>query len=112
MQLGCLSTIATLRQTNLTIVVMDNSCYQITGSQPTATAFGTDIVAIARGSGIEQSHWALGEDAFEGLVEQALADDGPWLIAARIDDKPAVATTKRDPALIRERFMRGLGVKQ
>jgi hypothetical protein len=48
---------------------------------------------------------------FESLAARALSGDGPSLIAARIDDKPATATTERDPALIRDRFMRGLGVK-
>jgi hypothetical protein len=33
------------------------------------------------------------------------------LIGARIDAKPAAGTTARDPVQIRERFMRGLGVR-
>ena len=37
---------------------------------------------------------------------------GPSLIAARIDDKPGVATTDRDPVRIRASFMAGLGVKR
>jgi len=49
---------------------------------------------------------------FESLVERALSENGPSLVAARIDDKPAVATTERDPSLIRDRFMRGLGVRR
>ena len=112
MQLGVLATIATLEPKNLVIVVMDNRTYQITGSQPTASAFGTDFVAIARGAGIKRSDWALDEAAFEQLVARALAQEGPTFIAARIDDKPAVATTDRDPAQLRDRFMRGLGVKE
>ncbi len=40
MQLGCLATVAALAQKNLTIVVMDNGLYQITGSQPTPAAGG------------------------------------------------------------------------
>jgi len=112
MQLGVLATIATLQPKNLTIVVMDNRTYQITGSQPTASAYGADFVTIARGTGIKRSDWALDEAMFERLIERALANDGPSFIAARIDDKPATATTERDPALIRDRFMRGLGVKQ
>ncbi len=112
MQLGVLATIATLEPKNLVIVVMDNRTYQITGSQPTASAFGTDFVAIARGAGIKQSDWALDDAAFEQLVARALAQEGPTFIAARIDDKPAVATTDRDPAQLRDRFMRGLGVKE
>ena len=47
MQLGCLSTIATLAPKNLTMVVMDNGIYQITGAQPTPAAAHTDLVAIA-----------------------------------------------------------------
>ena len=112
MQLGVLATIATLQPKNLIIVVMDNAIYQITGSQPTASALGADFVAIARGAGIKRSDWALDEAAFEQLVARALAQEGPTFIAARIDDKPAVATTDRDPAQLRDRFMRGLGVKQ
>ena len=112
MQLGALATIATLQPKNLILVVMDNGTYQITGSQPTASAFGADFVAIARGAGIKQSDWALDEASFERLAARALAQDGPAFIGARIDDKPALATTERDPALLRDRFMRGLGVKE
>ena len=38
MQLGCLSTIATLAPKNLTMILMDNGIYQITGGQPTPAA--------------------------------------------------------------------------
>ena len=112
MQLGCLATIATLKPKNLTIVVMDNQAYQITGLQPTATAFGTDLVTIARGAGIKQCAWAADEAMFDELFAAALAGDGPALIAVRIDDKPGVGATDRDPARISDRFMRGLGTKQ
>jgi len=112
MQLGCLATIATLHPRNLVLVIMDNGMYQITGAQPTATAATADIVAIARGAGIAKSAWAADESDFEQLLERALAEDGPSLIAVRIDGKPAVGQTERDPAQIRDRFMRGLKVKQ
>jgi thiamine pyrophosphate-dependent acetolactate synthase large subunit-like protein len=112
MQLGCLTTIATRRPQNLVIVAMDNGCYQITGAQPTATAAVADLVAIARGAGIEKSAWAADENDFEQLLEKALAEDGPTFIGVRIDDKPPAATTERDPGLIRDRFMRGMGAKQ
>ena len=54
MQMGCLSTIATLKPKNLTMVVMDNGVYQITGAQPTPAAAATDLVAIAIGCGLVQ----------------------------------------------------------
>lgn len=111
MQLGCLTTIAMRRPKNLTIVVMDNRLYQITGGQATATAFGADFVTLARGAGIAHSAWAADEAMFDGLVGQALAREGPSFIAARIDDKPGAGTTDRDPPRITDRFMRGLGTK-
>lgn len=111
MQLGCLATVAMRSPKNLTIIVWDNGIYQITGSQPTASASTADLVNIARGSGLANSAWAADEDDFDRLVAVALKGGGPSLIAARIDHKPAVGATDRDPVQIRERFMRGLGVK-
>jgi thiamine pyrophosphate-dependent acetolactate synthase large subunit-like protein len=112
MQLGALSTIASLRPKNLVMIVMDNGIYQITGAQPTPAAGVADIVAIALGSGLANSAWAADEEDFERLVDDAMAAAGPSLIAVRIDDKPGLGTTRRDPVQIRERFMQGLGVRE
>jgi thiamine pyrophosphate-dependent acetolactate synthase large subunit-like protein len=112
MQLGSLSTVAARRQRNLCIVIMDNGAYQITGGQKTMTDQGADIVGIARASGLHHSVWAADEDAFVELVELALREDGPWLIGCRIDNQKPVDTTERDPARIRDNFMRGLGVRR
>jgi thiamine pyrophosphate-dependent acetolactate synthase large subunit-like protein len=112
MQLGSLSTIASLAPKNLTVVVMDNGIYQITGAQPTPAASVSDIVAIAVGCGLTYSAWAADEDDFERLIDESMSASLPTLIGARIDDKPGVGTTRRDPVQIRERFMLGLGVPQ
>src|SRR6516225_8606012 len=58
MQLGCLSTIAALKPKNLTMLVMDNGIYQITGAQPTPASDVADIVAISIASGLTDSAWA------------------------------------------------------
>ena len=112
MQMGCLSTIATQAPKNLTMIVMDNGVYQITGAQPTPAAAVADIVAIAIGCGLANSAWAADEEDFERLVDQSLSATVPTLIAVRIDDKPGAGQTRRDPVQIRERFMHGLGVRQ
>ena len=112
MQLGALSTIAALKPKNLIMIVMDNGIYQITGAQPTPAAGIADIVAIAAGSGLANSAWAADEEDFERLVDAAMSASEPSLIALRIDDKPGVGTTRRDPVQIRERFMHGLGVRE
>ena len=101
MQMGCLATIATQAPKNLTMVVMDNGVYQITGAQPTPAAAVADIVAIAAGCGLSNSAWAADEEDFERLVDQSLSATAPTLIAVRIDDKPGVGATRRDPVQIR-----------
>ena len=77
MQLGSLSTIATLAPKNLTMVVMDNGIYQITGAQPTPGATVADIVAIAIASGLGNSAWAADEEDFERLIDQSMSAAGP-----------------------------------
>jgi thiamine pyrophosphate-dependent acetolactate synthase large subunit-like protein len=94
------------------MVVMDNGVYQITGAQPTPAASVSDIVAIAIGCGLSNSAWAADEEDFERLIDRSLSATEPTLIAVRIDDKPGVGITRRDPVQIRERFMLGLGVRQ
>jgi thiamine pyrophosphate-dependent acetolactate synthase large subunit-like protein len=112
MQLGCLSTIATLKPKNLSMIVMDNGIYQITGAQPTPAAAATDLIAVAVGCGLTASTWAADEEDFERLIDQSLIATEPMLIGVRIDDKPGTGTTRRDPVQIRERFMLGLGVRE
>ena len=112
MQLGCLSTIATLRPKNLSMIVMDNGIYQITGAQPTPAAAATDLIAVAIGCGLTNSTWAADEEDFERLIDQSLTASEPMLIGVRIDDKPGTGATRRDPVQIRERFMLGLGVRE
>jgi thiamine pyrophosphate-dependent acetolactate synthase large subunit-like protein len=112
MQLGALATVAYRKPRNLTIVIMDNGSYQITGGQKAASELGADIVAIARGAGVAQSAWVADEAALEEMIDVALHEGGPWLLGCRIDTGKPADTTERDPARIRDQFMRGLGVKK
>jgi len=109
MSLGCLATIATMKPRNLTLIIWDNGIYQITGKQATATSHATDIVAVARGAGIANSEWVRDEAHFEELIGRGFGEGGPALLAARIDDNPGEIQPPRDPALVRNRFMKGLG---
>jgi thiamine pyrophosphate-dependent acetolactate synthase large subunit-like protein len=109
MALGALATIASVAPRNLTLIVWDNGLYQITGMQLAATGGVTDIVALARGAGIAKSEWVRDEAHFDTLIGRRFEDGGPVLLAARIDDAPGEVQTPRDPPLIRNRFMKGLG---
>ncbi|MCB4821616.1 thiamine pyrophosphate-dependent enzyme [Roseicella aerolata] len=112
MQLGCLTTVATLKPANLAILILDNGSYQITGGQATPAAGGADYVAIARACGLPNAAWAADEEDFERLVDRCLSTDGPHVIGLKLDDQGPAAQTERDPPQIRDRFMRGLGVKK
>ena len=82
-----------------------------TGQPSTTSATVADLVAIARACGIANCAWAADEADFDRLVAVALKGEGPSLIAARIDNKSGAEKIERDPVQIRERFMRGLGVR-
>ena len=112
MNLGSLATIATAAPANLAVIVWDNGAYQITGGQPAATARGTDLVTVARGAGIASSRWVTDEEAFAAAIEHALRTDGPHFIAARVDSSPGAARPERDPVVLKDRFMRGIGAKK
>jgi thiamine pyrophosphate-dependent acetolactate synthase large subunit-like protein len=109
MNLGALATVAMVAPDNLTVIVWDNGTYQITGGQTAATAEAADLVAVARGAGIVQSAWALDEAEFERLVREALTTRGPRFIGARVNQEPGAGRPERDPVLVKDRFMRGIG---
>jgi thiamine pyrophosphate-dependent acetolactate synthase large subunit-like protein len=111
MQLGSLGTVAATAPANLAVVVFDNGMYHITGKQKTLTAGTVDLVALARGAGLERSEWARDESHFETLVDRALRENGPWFIGARIDGASPAGVTERDPARSRQRFMDALSGK-
>jgi len=112
MALGCLATIGNVQPRNLTIVIWDNGIYQITGKQPAATSGRTDIVAVARGAGIADSSWVRDEAHFDALLGRRFETGGPQLWAAKIDDQPGKGPPMRDPVLLRESFMQGLGTSR
>lgn len=112
MNMGCLATVAERAPENLTIVVWDNAAYQITGEQNSPTAERTDIVTVAHGCGLVNAEWARAEAHFEQMIDHALQAAGPHFIAARIDRSPGQARPERDPVLLKDRFMRGVGAKE
>lgn len=109
MQLGALGTVAAQNPRNLIIIIFDNGVYNITGGQATLTSHSTDLVAIAKGAGLKNCHWAADEADFDALVDRALREEGPMLIATRTDRKLARAFSEFNPTKIRQGFSAGLG---
>jgi thiamine pyrophosphate-dependent acetolactate synthase large subunit-like protein len=80
MGLGSLATIAAQRPPNLRIVVLDNEQYGETGQQPTHTATGTDLAAVATACGIARTATVRSAGEVTSLRDQ-LHDDGGLLFA-------------------------------
>lgn len=102
---GALITIAHLAPSNLLHIVWDNAQYQLTGGQPTATATVTDLAALGRGSGLQHVASVTSMSQFEAQLENWLTEPGPWLVVAKIDNRPAPGRPPKDPVWIKLRFM-------
>jgi sulfopyruvate decarboxylase subunit beta len=84
MNLCSLPTIARMQPKNLLHVVFDNEVYEASGSKKTATATGTDLVAMARAAGIKEARWANSVDAFTQAVTSALRRNDLSFIGAKV----------------------------
>ena len=86
--LMCLGTLATIVQAgarNLTLFVLQNGTYEITGNQPVPAANAIDYVTIARGCGFERAYHYSDPDAFEAAVPELLEGEGPVLVAVTVE---------------------------
>jgi thiamine pyrophosphate-dependent acetolactate synthase large subunit-like protein len=84
----------------------------LTGKQPTATAFKTDLAKMAEGAGIPKVERVESLPAFQGVFDRALAEDGPWFILALIEqDRAKPPRPPRSPTYIKHRFMTDLGLQ-
>jgi sulfopyruvate decarboxylase subunit beta len=106
--LSVLTTIGRYRPRNLVVIVVDNRAYVTTGSVPSATAGGADLVAMAKGAGIEKAFRAADLAAFEQCMKRSIAEDGPFFIVADIEkeDMASIGKSKAMPFDIVESCVR------
>ncbi|MCZ6472038.1 MAG: thiamine pyrophosphate-dependent enzyme [SAR324 cluster bacterium] len=110
MNLGSLATATVNNPPNLVHICWDNRMYQLTGEQPTATAFRTDLAKVAEGCGFASVARCETLDAFKAAFDNALAEPGPHFILALNDEKGSKGVIPKSPTYIRHRFMRALGL--
>ncbi len=96
MNLGSLVSIVAAGAANLTVVVLDNGVYQVTGGQPTPGP-GTDWVSLARGAGFRSIHAFGDADALDARVGAVLDEPGPTFLWLRVAVDPS-APPARAPA--------------
>lgn len=112
MGLGALATIGAKRPRNLSVVVLDNGHYGETGMQRSHTGLGTDLVAVARGCGIEHATRVSVEADLAALVAAIRERAGPVFAQAAIRaDEPPRALPPRDGPFVKNRFRAALGLE-
>src|SRR5262245_36388166 len=111
MNLNSLPTAAARYPHNLIHIIWDNRQFELTGGQPTHTAFRTDLAQLARGAGFDKVETCDTQEAFEQAFSHALQEPGPWIIVAIIDTERATGRPPKSPTYIKHRFMASLGVE-
>jgi thiamine pyrophosphate-dependent acetolactate synthase large subunit-like protein len=109
MGLGSLATIGVKQPGNLIAVVLDNRHYGETGMQPSHTAAGIDLAAVAKACQFKETLHV--SDAREAVRIRDLvhAGRGPILVQAHITDSAAPRVLPiRDGHAIKLRFMAAL----
>jgi thiamine pyrophosphate-dependent acetolactate synthase large subunit-like protein len=109
MNLGSLATIAWVRAPNLVVVVWDNQEYGTTGGQQTATAHGADLEGAARAMGVPATVTVRDERELDAAVDRAIAETGPWIVVARVEESAPVAKPPLDCVHIKQQFMKAIG---
>ena len=111
MGIGSLATVAVCAPINLAIVVLDNESYGETGMQPTHTASGADLAAMAQAAGFPVSALVRDEEALASAVHLARDARGPVFIAIKIRaESPPLVLPPRDGEILKHRFRNALSL--
>jgi sulfopyruvate decarboxylase subunit beta len=85
--LPCLTTIGQYRPDNLKVFVFDNQVYSGSRiSEPSATAFNTDLEQMARGAGIPTTATVRDVDSFGEQARAAFSEPGVRYVVAKIEE--------------------------
>ena len=94
MNLGCLATVVASRATNITIVVMDNGLYEVTGGQQTAgREANVNYALIAQATGFRYFESFDNIEQWRAFALSRWAVSGPRLISLRVH-RVAVTTER------------------
>jgi thiamine pyrophosphate-dependent acetolactate synthase large subunit-like protein len=105
MGLGALATVAVQKPANLTVVVLDNERYGETGMQPTHTAMGVDLAAVALACGFASATTIREAAALPELHHRVHEGAGPTFAVIKVvAESPPLVLPPRDGVLLKERF--------
>lgn len=109
MGMGSLATVGVQRPRNLAVVVLDNEHYGETGMQPSHTAFGVDLAAVAKACGFVSSTMITKVDQVAALRGHIHGAEGPLFAQIKIAaDKLPLVLPPRDGTHLKNRFREAL----
>ena len=109
MGLGSLATIGAHAPKNLAIVVMDNGLYAETGMQPTHTARGVNLAAMAQGASFAVAATIQTDEELQRHLGVLYETPGPVLLDVKISSRRyPMSIRMRDGAHIKNRFRENL----
>src|SRR5262249_35809944 len=109
MGLGSLATVGIGNCMNLTIAVLDNEHYGETGMQPSHTASGVDLAAVASACGLRRALAVTQMEQVQALRKELHAMRGPFFAQIKVAaDKLPLVLPPRDGAHLKNRFREAL----
>jgi len=104
MNMGTIATIGREKPKNLVVVVWDNEEWGQTGHVASHTATGTDLEKVAKGCGISKGATVTTLEDLDQVFQQALREDGPWFIVAKIQEEEYMSLAPNEPEMTLYRF--------
>ena len=104
MNLGTVASIGREQPKNLTVVVWDNEQWGQTGHQTSHTGMGTDLERVAASCGIRHTITVRDLEELQGALSNALAEDGPHFIVAKIEEAEYMPVAPVEPEFTLYRF--------
>ena len=109
MGIGSLATVSIQNPKNLVILVFDNERYGETGMQETATAYRTNISAIAEGCGFLQTSIVRSDNELDSILPRIFFDEGPLLFVIKVRAEPLdFVLPPKDGSFLKDRFRQSL----
>lgn len=109
MGLGALATIAATGVQNLAIAVLDNGCYGETGAQPSHTALGTDLAAVAAACGWRATATIRAAEELE-ILRSRLRSEPLFAVIKIAATEQERYLPPRDGVFLQQRFRAALGL--